>query len=170
MRLHVLTACSRPGLLPAVASSIANADTAPWEVCWHVRFDLDRRHVGGQHLKNQMLDQIMDGWVCFLDDDTVMHPRFPGTVAEAVANGADALIVTQSRADGRVLTAHPDNVHVGLIDIGQACVRRATIGRHRIPLDYNGDGMFLEAVCAGQKVAFVDETLSYHNMLEEVAA
>lgn len=168
MRLHVLTACSRPGLLPAVAQSIATAACEPWEVCWHVRFDIERQHVGGQYLKNQMLDQITDGWVCFLDDDTTMHPEFPSVVASWQA--FDAVVVTQTRSDGRTLVADAANLVVGGVDIGQAAIRRELIGARRIPLSYEGDGIFLTAVLTDENVAYVDEAFSYHNQLDTMAA
>jgi hypothetical protein len=170
MRLHVLTAVTRPGYLPLLAESIADA-SAPdtFDVCWHWRFDTDRRHVGGQALKNEMLDGISDGWVWVLDDDTLVHPLLFATVADAIreAPRARAVVVSQSRTDGRVLHAHEDNVRVGSIDIGQAVLRRDLIGTLRIPETYEGDGELLEALlpsCAG--VLYIDEVLSCHNALD----
>jgi hypothetical protein len=72
MRAHIVTACTRPHNLPLMAESIEAATCEPWEVHWHIRFDSALQHVGGQRLKNQMLDQIEDGWVCFLDGPQVL--------------------------------------------------------------------------------------------------
>lgn len=167
-RLHVLTACSRPDNLAALAGSLAAAATLNWELCWHLRFDLDRKHVGGQQLKNDMLDQISDGWVYVLDDDTIVHPDL--FQAAAQLTGRDAVVVSQDRTDGRLLNASAENVRVGHIDIGQAVIRRNVIGQHRIPIHYEGDGWFLMDVLAGRNVAYVETVLSHHNLLERVTA
>ncbi|MCR4339227.1 MAG: hypothetical protein NUW01_04985 [Gemmatimonadaceae bacterium] len=168
-RLHVLTSCSRPGNLPAVAESIAAAASDSWEVCWHVRFDLKHLHVGGQQLKNDMLDGITDGWVVFLDDDTTMHPGLLASAAKVADVGA--VIVSQERSDGTILRAARENLQVGLVDIGQAILRRDLIGDARIPIDYNGDGMFLAGLLRDTPaVAFVDEILSFHNSLTTAVA
>ena len=168
MRIHVITACTRPRNLPALAESIVDAACEGWEVCWHVLFDLERAHVGGQRPKNHALDAIADGWVCFLDDDTLMHPLLIETVS--VHHSADAVVVSQERADGRTLVAARENVKVGRIDIGQAVIRRDVIGDERIPETYVGDGIFLENVLtADRPVMFVREVLSYHNALAVAA-
>jgi hypothetical protein len=169
MRLHILTACSRPDLLPAVAASIETAAFRPWELCWHIRFDTRQQHVGGQQLKNDMLDQITDGWVCFIDDDTIMHPGLLVPVADVLERGLDGIVVAQTRADGRLLRADPANVRVGEIDIGQVVLSRELIGDTRIPISYEGDGQFLAAVLPDARVAYLDVVLSYHNQLTRVA-
>jgi hypothetical protein len=163
-RLHILTACSRPDNLTALARSLSEASCEPWEVCWHLRFDLERWHVGGQKLKNDMLDQIDDGWVLIVDDDTLLHPGLLKLAGRWVIG--DALVVSQQRGDGRILHAAADNVRVGEIDIGQAVIKRSLINDLRIPIDYEGDGMFLAAVLKGKPgVIYVDEVLSWHNVL-----
>lgn len=120
-------------------------------------------------MKNDMLDQITDGWVCFLDDDTTLDPEFVRLADGFNRAGATALVVSQRRANGAILHASRANLHVGGIDIGQAIISRALIGDTRIPLDYDGDGMFLAAVLGNASGAvFGDEILSYHNHLAEV--
>jgi hypothetical protein len=168
MRAHILTACTRPQNLPAAAESIMAATCDPWDVTWHIRFDPEQQHVGGQRLKNEMLDQIEDGWVCFLDDDTTMHPEFLQRMADAVAD-AGAVVVSQQRQSGQVLTADPAHLRVGCVDIGQAFIARALIGTNRIPEHYEGDGVFLQAVLASwPAVAYLPDVLSEHNALEAV--
>jgi hypothetical protein len=169
-RLHVLTACTRPDNLPTLAVSLAEACCGPWEICWHLRLDPEQRHVGGQRLKNDMLDQVSDGWVCFLDDDTTIDPRFLQLVDELRRDGATAVVVSQQRENGAVLPASRANLHVGSIDIGQAIIHRGLIGNWRIPLSYEGDGVFLASVLGNATTAvFVDEILSYHNRLNVAA-
>lgn len=176
MRLHVLTAVSRPGNLPMLAKSLATAATnsPDTELVWHWALDLDHEHIGGQAVKNRMLDDIRerDGWVWVMDDDTLAHPDLFQRIAD-YAHGrpfTQAVVVSQKRADGTVLTADPGCVIVGQIDIGQAVMTRSLIGRHRLPIDYNGDGLFLHELLLGRRVAYLPEILSFHNALETVAA
>jgi hypothetical protein len=167
-RLHVITACSRPENLTRVGESIAAAACDPWEVCWHVRFDLARDHVGGQALKNRMLDQITDGWVTVIDDDTLMHPDLLAVASAYRAK--DMLVVSQRRADGRFLAAKPENMRVGQVDIGQVVVRREFIGGARIPENYEGDGEFIAFLTAAANAAYLWNEVSFHNALHPVAA
>lgn len=133
---------------------------------WHLRYDLGLEHIGGQAVKNAMLDSITDGWVWFLDDDTLAHPSLYSAVERIADSGlASAVVVSQDRHDGRILEAAPENVAVNEIDIGQAVMHRDLIGRKRIPETYAGDGEFLEAVLDGGAV-YLNEILSFHNALE----
>jgi hypothetical protein len=169
VKLSVLTAVSRPENLPAIAESLAvAAGNAPnVRLAWHWRYDLDRQHIGGQALKNAMLDEIRDGWVWCLDDDTLAHEDVLRVVSE---QDADAVIVSQRRTDGRVLLASPERMCAGGVDIGQAFLQRNLIGDHRIPEDYNGDGLFLQAVLEGEDewTTYLPDVLSLHNALSGV--
>jgi predicted O-methyltransferase YrrM len=108
--------------------------------------------------------------VCFLDDDTTMHPEYLRRMAEAVKT-AGAVVVAQQRQNGMVLTAAQEHLKVGAVDIGQAFISRPLIGTHRIPEHYEGDGVFLQAVLAGHYfVTYLPDILSEHNALEAVAA
>jgi hypothetical protein len=177
MRLHVLTAVSRPENLPEIAWSIMEAakkaPTVDW--IWHQRLDRERRWVGGQRLKNEMLNDITDGWVCILDDDTVMHPDFLRRVSFVLATQplvereCRAIIVSQKRTTGVIMRASPENAVVGKIDAGQAVLRRDLIGDTRIPETYAGDGAWLETLLTGRNdVHYMRDVLSLHNALSGV--
>lgn len=177
MILHVLTAVTRPENLDAIEASIDAAnDKAPEvTVSWWHRPDHDRQHVGGQHLKNLMLDEIGNGWVCILDDDTVMHAKFIQRVSFVLATQplveqeCRAIIVSQKRTTGIVMQASPENAVVGKIDAGQAVLRRDLIGDYRIPETYAGDGMWLETLLRDRKdVHYMREVLSLHNALSGI--
>jgi hypothetical protein len=173
LKFHVLTAVSRPYNLTAVGSSLATAvkRAGVHEVQWHLRFDPARQHVGGQELKNRMLDDIADGWVVILDDDTVMHKQFFPRVVSALKRnpGCAAVVVSQLRTSGEVLVAHPDNAVVGGIDAGQVVIRRDVIGEHRLPPTYAGDGVWLEKILFGRSdVVYMTDVLSLHNRLSGI--
>jgi len=172
VRLHVLTAVTRPENLPALEESIRRAEERARHVdlVWHQRHDPDREHVGGQAVKNQMLDGIADGWVCVLDDDTVMHNHFLRKIEFTITRdpALEAVVVSQKRTTGVVLKASPDNAVLGKIDAGQAVLRRDLIGDERIPETYAGDGLWLEALLADAYVQYLPDVLSLHNVLSGV--
>lgn len=165
MKLHVVTAITRPSNLTLIAESLAVACArAQCDLVWHWRHDWDHAHIGGQKLKNDALDAIVDGWVWFLDDDTLADARIPGLIREH-ERVVDAIVVEQQRADGRILPVGPEHVAVGSIDIGQAIIRRSAIADARIPEHYDGDGMFLASVLPRIRVAYLPIVASYHNAL-----
>jgi len=173
VKLHVLTAVTRPENLPAVQKSIFAAnDLAPdVDVEWHRYEDLQKEHVGGQHTKNIMLSRITDGWVCILDDDTVMHASFLRHIYKAYRKNkfANAFVVSQRRTTNVVLQARPENMILGKVDAGQVLIRRDYIGNAKIPETYAGDGEWIEFLLHGQPdVVFLPQVLSLHNVLSGV--
>jgi hypothetical protein len=172
MRLHVLTAVSRPENLPVIADSLGLAASAAPEVrvAWHWRFDLERQHVGGQAVKNALLDGINGGWCWCLDDDTLVHPDLLAMFQEALrlCPDAGAVVVSQRRTTGSVLQAQPHWMVPGGVDIGQAIIRRSVIGQERIPISYEGDGMFLQSLLPTTKTVYLPEVLSLHNAISGV--
>ncbi len=173
MKLHVLTAVSRRENLDAIRSSmmVANRREPHVHVEWHTSMDPDRLHVGGQHLKNGLLADIDDGWVCILDDDTVMHPKFLQKVYRAYHHHPSvvAIVVSQRRTTNVVLQARPENMKVGLVDAGQVVIRRDFIGDLLIPETYAGDGEWIECLLYGRDdVHFMSEVLSLHNALSGI--
>ncbi len=149
----------------------ANDRAKNMDLTWHRLYDLNREHVGGQVLKNRMLDTIRDGWVVILDDDTVMHENFLRKVGGfADMSDGNAIIVSQKRVNGVVLQAAPENAVVGMIDAGQAVLRRSFIGTYRIPETYAGDGMWLEVLLRDRTDVHYLPTwvLSLHNAITGV--
>lgn len=154
--LHVITACSRLEGLARLAPTLAHPI-----VRWHVSFDLERRHIGGQAVKNRLLDSIVDGWVWICDDDNIPAPGFLDCLATLLPGiTADVVLFGQDRGARGV---HSPVLEVGRIDAAQAVMRRETIGGMRLPEIYEGDGVLICRVCAGRPVLFVDEPLTYWN-------
>lgn len=174
MRLHILTAVTRPENLPQIGESIMEAASrgpVVFDLTWHRLEDPDRAHVGGQHLKNRMLNRIRDGWVCILDDDTLMHPAFLRKIGRANRQHrhVNAYVVSQRRTTGAVLKASPENMVVGSVDAGQVVLRRSLIRHHRIPETYGGDGQFIQNLLYGQPdVLYMPDVISLHNALSGI--
>lgn len=161
MRIHVLTAVTRPENLTAVGLSLRDAIVrADADVVWHLRFDPGHEHVGGQGVKNALLDEVSDGWVWFLDDDTLVHPDLFTHLDQI----HDAVVFSMRYGDG-VLDAAPKNAKHGAIDIGQVILSRSLVGKERIQELYDGDGHFLEYLLRREdvNVLYVPEILTYYN-------
>lgn len=159
--LHILTACARPAGLPLIAAACAAAPP-PLDVRWHVGFDLERRHVGGQAVKNRLLDAISPDapgyvWVC--DDDNAPAPGFFERLAGLPP--APLYLFGQRRPTGYAPARPPA---VGHTDVAQVVVSRAVVGELRLPETYEGDGHWIVALwarCGGG--VLVDEPLTTYN-------
>ena len=170
MKLHVLTACTRSENLDAMAESLMDAPAAGISVAWHIRLDPERQHVGGQKLKNDMLDEIRDGWVWILDDDNIAHPAFFAALAGVVLARPEAqlIVISQQHRSGWVRQAHRKMLRASHVDAAQVVVRRDAIGLLRIPENYCGDGEWIEALAkglAGEQIAYIQEPVVYYNYL-----
>jgi len=156
--LHILTACSRPAGLPAIATALACAPRA-LGIQWHIAYDLFCEHIGGQAVKNRMLDSIADGWVWICDDDNTPTLAFLARLASLDPD--DLIIFGQQRTDGYHAPAVPQ---IGATDAAQAVVSRRAIGDLRLPEVYDGDGRWLMAIHARLGHAtLINEPLTTYN-------
>jgi len=165
MILHILTACSRPGNLPAWAADLAAiAGEYPGvDLRWHVAFDLQRRHVGGQAVKNALLDSIPaddPGWVWIGDDDNALDTAMLEALAAYADRGDVDAVVFAQRRHGYI--AAPCAV-VDEVDVAQLIARRRFIGDARIPACYNGDGQWIAALAQRGGVVYDDRPVTMYN-------
>lgn len=172
MRLHVLTAVTRPENLPTLATSLDAARDLDIEVCWHTRADPERRCVGGQFLKNEMLDDDEDpqGWVWILDDDTVAHPAFFAQLRACTLAHPDArmIVIAQQHRNGWVRQVERRMLRQTHVDAGQVVIRKDAIGDRRIPLHYCGDGEWIEGIATSlpnDQIAYITTPATYYNWL-----
>ena len=163
MKLNVLTACSRPENLDRISESVFAYRPEAMQVNWLVRLD-PVPAVGGQRVKNDLIDMVTDGWVVILDDDTVMHPDFKQRIQEEARPDVDVIFFGQERP--RTGVALPE-ARRGLIDAGQACFRRSLVGQTRIPDFYDGDGWFLETLAQRGRAIYLSDVLSFYNQLAD---
>ncbi|MBV6436744.1 MAG: hypothetical protein AELANPGJ_02011 [Anaerolineae bacterium] len=162
MRLHILTACSRPDFLPAWAAELSAVSVPGVEIHRHVGFDLARRHVGGQAVKNALLDSIPAddaGWVWIGDDDNTLDPAMLAAVAEYDARPVDVVIFAQRR--GRQVA--PPCAVLNRVDAAQFVARRSAIGAHRLPEAYNGDGLLIAAIAKTARMVYDQRVLTNYN-------
>ncbi len=174
MRLHVLTAVTRPENLPKLSASLDTAFETGVEVCWHTRADPDWQYVGGQALKNEMLDDDddTDGWVWILDDDNVANPDLFAALASTIAanQGARLIVVAQQHRNGWVRRVNRGMLRQTHVDAGQVIIRRDVIGDRRISEHYCGDGEWIEEIANSlndDQIAYINQPLTYYNWLRE---
>lgn len=158
--LHIITACSRPEFLPAWAAELTEAACcAGIDLRWHVAFDLNHQHVGGQDVKNRILDSLAGGWVWIGDDDNVLDPAMLSAVAEYDARPVDVVIFAQRR--GKQIA--PPCAVVDRVDAAQFVARRSAIGNHRLPAKYNGDGLLIAALAKTARMVYDQRAVTNYN-------
>ena len=167
--LNVITACSRPENLPLLEESLGPGKIL-FELHWLVIHDTGQieSRVGNAQ-KNEALGTIDAGWVYFLDDDNLMHPRFFPAIDQAIhdAPGWRGFIFSQD-CELFIRRASPETVRVDHIDIAQFVLQRDLIGERRFALPaYNSDGMLIEAIYGEHpgEIAFIDQVLCFYNRL-----
>jgi len=172
MKLHLLTAITRPENLPTLAASIATAHGHAPDVAlvWHWRLDPERQHPGGQCLKNQMLDTIADGWVWILDDDNLMTPGFLAEITARISAqpAARLLVCAQRHNSGGIRTVNRRMLRETHVDAAQVVFARDAIGELRIPEHYCGDGAFIEALAnrlTPEQIAYIHRPIVRYNAL-----
>lgn len=176
--LNVVTPVSRPQNIAHLSATLNDLRAAlpGWVVRWYVSLDrkfdhfdavgltadlpaysLTRQSPGGvfgNSGRNDALNAIRDGWVCFLDDDNTFHPEFaPGLVKSIAAHpSATGFVFPQINDDGSTrVEAHAWMTNRG-IDTAMFVFRRSAIGKHRWPLgEYSADVAFFNAVARGER-------------------
>jgi glycosyltransferase involved in cell wall biosynthesis len=165
MKLTIITPCSRPENLQAMAESIKPGRSL-FDVIWVVILDnhecVESR--SGNYQRNCALDAITDGWVYFLDDDTIIHPdlfvELTKIITPAVAFEQDLGVMVRK--------VMPSEMKVCHIDMGQVAIRREVIGDIRFELGiYEADGIFIQSVYESDPSvwSFVNKPISYYNKL-----
>lgn len=123
-------------------------------------------HAGGQCCKNMGLEYVLkqskEKWVYFLDDDNILFPGFVEQLKSIAERASAPLIVWRQHLEDRT---RPIDIRVGHIDQAQYAVRTDCIGDERIPLDYRGDGMFIQKMAALFEVHKHQAPLCYYNRL-----
>lgn len=170
MKFHILTAVTRPAHLSRIGEALATAP-ATVEITWHLRLDPRREHVGGQRLKNDLIDQIADGWLWICDDDNLPHPDLFTLVPAIAADPSVGLIVvSQELPDGTIRRAEDGCLKVNAVDAAQLIIRRDVLGDLRLLEVYAGDGLLAEALAAAvpaEAIRYLWEPAAYYNALRE---
>ncbi len=177
MELTIITPCSRSLNLELMAKSI------PDGIRWVVVFDAveipknitlpDNAEyycmaggVFGYSQSNYALQQVKDGYIYFLDDDTVLHPDLIPTISKVLKyTNADFIHFNQQGPQGQPRIGG-GAVQVGKIDKGCFVASRKLIADSIFIQQYEADGLFaIELHERAKNSIWLDESLSYYNAL-----
>lgn len=170
MKLHLLTACTRPENIARLGESIDAARRPGADIIWHLKQDGERKHVGGQAIKNALIERVADGWLTFLDDDNLLHPALVERLLMVTAehSAAGLIVVGQGLPGGHYRAAREGCLALNRIDAAQLVIRRDALGDLRLPETYAGDGLLaemLQAALPAESIVYLDEPLCYYNRL-----
>jgi hypothetical protein len=181
--LNIITPCSRPENLSAIAASI-NIPRESYR--WLVIFDAEQIPAGlvlpenceayaiknpasvfGNAQRNYGLELITRGHVYFNDDDTTIHPQLWKNICD-INSSIDIISFGQARCDGQYVRGG-ENLTVFNIDTHQFVLSRACVGEIRWVLnEYAADGIFIQT-CAENKLRLrrvvLPQVLSVYNTL-----
>ena len=186
--LTIITPCSRPANLPELKASIQRMrcyqkSAVRWVIVHDANDDefipcigeawVDEIRVKGGIFgnlqRNWGMSLVADGYVYFLDDDTLMHPDFSLCMVEYLhrLNYAGA-IIPQLLPDGTIRTNTPETVKVNQIDMAQVILKRSAI-KTQFVQQYEADGLLIEEVFNKNrtKFLFMQEVKCYYNRLKK---
>lgn len=187
-RMAVVTACTRPENIERIHASfgstpvhwiiIEDADalgtrrvTAPPSIHKITVLSYSNKlssHVGGQCLKNRGIDFVLstskEEWIYFLDDDTIMLPHFMEWMRGFMIGSCPPIIAFGQHLEGGGARGAQELVATK-VDQGQYILKTSIIGGERIPIDYRGDGMFIEKLAKSNPVWRHNWPLCFYNRL-----
>ena len=182
MKINIVTPCSRPENLRTLFYSLNFSYHA-----WYIIFDADeipqkernwlekiprvflsniregRR--GGYLQRNSILPFINEGFCYFLDDDTILHPKFYERINEEYKKNKKRIYIfgqeVAKKRKRKTVIKH------GYIDIGQYLVHYSFFKKLQFLKVHNSDGVLIEHLNNSypDDVVYIDEVLSYYNKL-----
>lgn len=175
MLLTILTPSMRHHQLQWVQESIkqALAHTRGVLTVRHlVQYNPPDRLPYGDHIDrwNDVMTSVQSGWICWLSDDNLMHPKFLARLEDGFEQFPDAraFVFAQERHDhiGN-LSATPHAIRPYHIDGGQVVLHTSIIDNHRWSARTTGDAEFIGELFEQypHEFVFIDDLLTYHDRL-----
>jgi hypothetical protein len=187
--LHIITPTYRFELLGKIYNSICTND----DIRWHIAKSDRREDLGYPFIhhdkritlynvdcedneiykkRNAVLEQITDGYFCFLDDDTIFHKNMYTQYSNYLARGFKGMLIGQQlKADGslRLLAKRPAFCHIdtGNVLSYHSCLKEVQWPQTHIPGVNHKDFLFWDAVYNfyDKKCELVHQPISHYNKL-----
>ncbi len=176
--INIITPCSRPQNLHTISKSI---NIPKDQYRWIVVFDMeicdtdliptnciflyhkDPNSISGNAQRNMGIELIEDGYVYFLDDDTILHPALWDNIKDATE---DMILFNQLRQGQQRFDRL--RFEKGYIDTGCAVIKSSLIGDTRWELGvYEADYFFLQELkYKTQSIKNIPHCISYYNYLK----
>jgi hypothetical protein len=180
--LTIITPCSRQHNIPKISNSIKFNKIHKWIIVYDTSKDrtynkLYKNHpkilevecndgISGNPQRNYGMSLVDDGWIYFLDDDNIIHPKFWSIFNKL--NCSKFYTFDQARdKQGGVLPGH--TIALNHIDTAMFIVHKKHIGNIKWHNDrYNADGYFICDINENNKDAhiYINDIAAYYNFLE----
>lgn len=139
------------------------------EIFVNKRLEQKTKHItGGCIQRNAALNRVTSGLVYFLDDDSIMHPRFWKLLAGGNFSSGITTFDQFRSHNNNSMTLKGDNPKQGGIDTSQFVIDRELIGEQRWTVDLdNGDGLFIEKIISNHKDkhVYLPVVAAYYNTI-----
>ena len=120
----------------------------------------------GHKKRNWFLDNVLDGYVYFCDDDNLIHPElFKNLVGKL---DGTSIIMDQYNKNDSLRLSHTEPIEVGHVDVGNILINRKDIGDLRFEADkYEADGILFNEIFVkrGVPIKRDAEAKTYYNKL-----
>jgi hypothetical protein len=146
------------------------------QVEYYSLLDVNSRY--GNSQRNFAFSKITDGWVYFLDDDTILHPNLLRQINNFLSENNDIIMFSQKRDKSEfpfvdVLIPDLDNIinnGIGTVDTGQIVYNYQILkGDGYYPIDfYQADGALIQRICSRvekNRVVTLPDVLCLYNSL-----
>ncbi len=179
--LTIITPCKRIENLKAVSKSIP----VDKNIIWCIVLDYDTpqvldidyngklkviyanypRNNWGHFQRNVGINETTEGYIYFLDDDTICHPNVLN-IYRKFAN-TQMMVIGNQMLKGDKLRMRGQVPKVDHIDIASAIIHISLFKNIRLNYHYQADGELLEQLYRANKmyVAIINEAISYYNYL-----
>ena len=176
MFLNIITPCSRPHLLHAVAESINipkenyrwivvfDSETIPTDIPECEAYCIkDVKSVCGNAQRNLAIDLVTDGWIYFNDDDTTMHPELWDNIKDL---DNDFISFDQVWNSG-VHRLYGNIIKLSYVDSHNFITHISIVNQERFVLSRrDADGVFAENCHKrSQNEHYINKILSVYNSL-----
>ena len=179
--LTIITPCSRPEHLPQLLKSIQFDKIKQWIIVYDTsknrKYDKQYQShaqivevecdngISGNPQRNYGMSLVDDGYIYFLDDDNIIHPKFWSIIDSL--DGNKYYTFNQIRNQyGAILRGN--NLKVGYIDTAMFIVHKRHIGDIQWINDrYDADGYFITAIYNNHKDShqYINDVACYYNFL-----
>jgi hypothetical protein len=178
-KINIVTPCSRFENLHEIANSInIPIENYTWTIVvdaitlpdnFYIPYNStvycikDYKSICGNAQRNYALDLIKDGWVAFLDDDTVLHRDLWENVKDL---NNDFISFAQEWKDGN-LRLKGNDINLNSVDSGNIIIHHSLIGTTRWDITRrDADGLFAHACkLKAKSYLFIPKVLSTYNAL-----
>ena len=118
--------------------------------------------------RNFAIDQIVDGWVTFIDDDSCLHPDYIKTIRPFLAQGPKAYLYGQEFKNGGRKWFDMDDP-CRHFEHSMLTIHRSLIGDVRQTASYDCDKQFVRPIYKAHANEFViiPQTLAYYNWIRD---